>query len=202
MPLQWGHWALIYYKFLGPHQSTPQTTLRSVYPLSQDSRSKKTDTQTNRPRYMCNSRLFLILCIAMWPKKYKVNESFWAGAALRALLGESTRYSESLAVGGREGHRSPSPSRRRSDARLDVRALTLYRAIAGHVDSSFRHSSIVFYRAMLCIRGTSHGPVSVRPSARPPVCPPQVGVLLKRLNVGSHKQHHTIVIRLYHTLAR
>ena len=28
-----------------------------------------------------------------------------------------------------------------------------------------------------CIRGTSHGPVSVRPS---------------RLNVGSHKQHHTI----------
>ena len=41
-----------------------------------------------------------------------------------------------------------------------------------------------FYRAMLCIRGTSHGPVSVRPS--------QVGVLLKRLNVGSHKQHHTI----------
>jgi len=45
-----------------------------------------------------------------------------------------------------------------------------------------------FYRAMLCIRGTSHGPVSVCPS----VCPSQVGVLLKRLNVGSHKQHHTI----------
>ena len=45
-----------------------------------------------------------------------------------------------------------------------------------------------FYRAMLCTRGTSHGPVSVRPS----VCPSQVGVLLKRLNVGSHKQHHTI----------
>jgi len=41
-----------------------------------------------------------------------------------------------------------------------------------------------FYRAMLCIRGTSNGPVSVRPS--------QVGVLLKWLNVGSHKQHHTI----------
>ena len=41
-----------------------------------------------------------------------------------------------------------------------------------------------FYRAMLCIRGTSHWPVSVRLS--------QVGVLLKRLNVGSHKQHHTI----------
>jgi len=43
---------------------------------------------------------------------------------------------------------------------------------------------IPFYRAMLCIRGNSHGPVSVRPS--------QVGVLLKRLNVGSHKQHNTI----------
>jgi len=43
---------------------------------------------------------------------------------------------------------------------------------------------------MLCIRGTSHGPASVC------VCPSvrlsQVGVLLKRLNVGSHKQHHTI----------
>ena len=38
-----------------------------------------------------------------------------------------------------------------------------------------------FYRAMLCIRGTSHGPVSVRLS----VCPPQVGVLSKRLNESS-----------------
>jgi len=36
-----------------------------------------------------------------------------------------------------------------------------------------------------CIRSTSHGPVSVS------VCP-QVGVLLKRLNTGSHKQHHMI----------
>jgi len=46
-----------------------------------------------------------------------------------------------------------------------------------------------FYRAMLCIRGTSHGP-SVR--LCPSVCLSQVGVLLKRLNTGSHKQHHTI----------
>ena len=45
-----------------------------------------------------------------------------------------------------------------------------------------------YYRAMLCIRGTSHGPVSVRPSVRPS----QVGDLLNRLNVGSHKQHRTI----------
>ena len=44
------------------------------------------------------------------------------------------------------------------------------------------------YRGCIGIRGASHGPVSVRPS----VCPSQVGVLLKRLNVGSHKQHHTI----------
>ena len=41
-----------------------------------------------------------------------------------------------------------------------------------------------FYRAMLCIRATSHGPVSV--------CLSQVGVLLKRLNVGSQKQDRTI----------
>ena len=45
-----------------------------------------------------------------------------------------------------------------------------------------------FYRAMLCIRGTSHGPVSVSVRVRLS----QVGVLLKWLNTGSHKQHHTI----------
>ena len=45
-----------------------------------------------------------------------------------------------------------------------------------------------FYRAILCMRGICYGPVSVRPS----VCPSQVGVLLKRLNIGSHKQYHTI----------
>ena len=45
---------------------------------------------------------------------------------------------------------------------------------------------------MLYIRGTSYGPVSVRLSARLSVRPSQVGVLLNRLNVGSHKQHRTI----------
>ena len=55
-----------------------------------------------------------------------------------------------------------------------------------------KYARIRFYRAMLCIRGTSHGPVSVCLSVRPSVCPSQVGVLLKRLNVGSHKQHRTI----------
>jgi len=44
-----------------------------------------------------------------------------------------------------------------------------------------------FYRAMLCMRGTSHGPVSVCLSVSV-----KVGVLLKWLNVGSNKQHHTI----------
>ena len=39
---------------------------------------------------------------------------------------------------------------------------------------------------MLCIGGTSHGPVSVS------VRLSQVGLRLKWLNVGSHKQHHTI----------
>jgi len=45
-----------------------------------------------------------------------------------------------------------------------------------------------FYRAMLCIRGICYGPVSVCLS----VCPSQVGVLLKRLNIESYKQHRTI----------
>ena len=43
------------------------------------------------------------------------------------------------------------------------------------------------YRAMLCIRGT------IATALCPSVCLSQVGVLLKRLNIGSHKQHHTIV---------
>ena len=41
---------------------------------------------------------------------------------------------------------------------------------------------------MLCIRGTSHRPVSVC------VCLSEVGVLLKRLNVGSQKQHLSLVV--------
>jgi len=49
--------------------------------------------------------------------------------------------------------------------------------------------TVYFYRAMLCIRGTSHGPVSVCPCP----CLSQVGVLLKRQNVGSHKWTGTLV---------
>ena len=51
---------------------------------------------------------------------------------------------------------------------------------------------------MLSIRGTSHGPVSVRLSVRPS----QAEVLLKRLNVGSHKQHHKIAQGLWFSEAK
>ena len=48
-----------------------------------------------------------------------------------------------------------------------------------------------FYRAMLCICGTSHGPVSVCVCLC--LCPSVTSrFLLKRQNVGSHKQHRTI----------
>jgi len=40
-----------------------------------------------------------------------------------------------------------------------------------------RRLAVIFYRAMLCMRGTSRGPVSV--------CPSQVGVLLKWLDGSS-----------------
>ena len=58
-----------------------------------------------------------------------------------------------------------------------------------HTSTAHTHC---FYRAMLCIRSTSHGPVSVCLCLFVCVCLSQAGVLLKRLNVGSHKQHHTI----------
>jgi len=38
----------------------------------------------------------------------------------------------------------------------------------------------------------------VRLSVRPPVCLSQVGVLLKRLNVGLHKQRRTIALECAH----
>jgi len=40
------------------------------------------------------------------------------------------------------------------------------------------------------------------PSVCPSVCPSQVGVLLKQLNVGSHKQHHTIAKGLLFSVAK
>ena len=66
----------------------------------------------------------------------------------------------------------PLPSRQ-----LPVAACTA-RLISGF---DLQHHHRHFYRAMLCIRGTSHGPVFVRPS----VCPSQVGVLTKWLNESS-----------------
>jgi len=44
--------------------------------------------------------------------------------------------------------------------------------------------------------------LSVRRSVRLSVCPSQVKVLLKRLNVGSHKQHLTIAQGLYFSEAK
>ena len=51
-----------------------------------------------------------------------------------------------------------------------------------------------FYRAMLSIRGTSHGPVSV--------CPSQVGVLLKRLNESSWFWHVSFLLPVLHCIKR
>ena len=65
----------------------------------------------------------------------------------------------------------------------------IHNASGDQQDEQFKNS---FYRAMLCIRGTSHGPVSVCPCPSVSVCLTQVRVLLKRLNVASHEQHHTI----------
>jgi len=59
-----------------------------------------------------------------------------------------------------------------------------------------------FYRAMLCIRGTSHGPVSVCVCLSVCLCLSQACVLLKPQNVGSHKQHHTIPQGLYFSGAK
>jgi len=70
-----------------------------------------------------------------------------------------------------------------------------YRSEYGCVlDLYFNQFLLNFYRAMLCIRGTSHGPVSVCLSVSVCVCVclSQVGVLLKRLNIGSNKQNLTI----------
>jgi len=49
-------------------------------------------------------------------------------------------------------------------------------------------SAYPFFTARCYASAVLASPVSVRLS----VCTSQVGVLLKRLNVGSHKQHHTI----------
>ena len=64
-----------------------------------------------------------------------------------------------------------------------------------------------FYRAMLCIRGTSHGPVSLSVlclfvSVCLSVCLSQVRVLQKRLNVGSQNQNQTIAQGLQFSTAK
>jgi len=72
--------------------------------------------------------------------------------------------------------------------------ITFYQKNGLQIRQICRHNVCNFYRAMLCIRGTSHGPVSVCFCLS--VCLSQAGVLLKRQNVGSHKQHHTILQEL------
>ena len=92
-----------------------------------------------------------------------------------------TQSASCTTTGPNSSHLSRSAKITRSVARL-----------SSAKSSSWCHRN--FYRAMLCIRGTSHGPVSVCLSLSVCVCVclSQVGVLLKRLNVGSHKRHHTI----------
>ena len=54
-----------------------------------------------------------------------------------------------------------------------------------------------FYRAMLCIRGTSHGPVSVRPSVRPSVTSRSSTKTAKRriTQTAPHDSPGTLVFR-------
>ena len=112
----------------------------------------------------------------------------------RPLHAAATRFF--CGPGGHEvpisrSRRPPGAAAARRSARrsaANASSVTLSASL-GSCTHTFINFLCDFYRAMLCIRGTSHGPVSVRPS----VCPSQVGVLLKRLNVGSHKQHHMIV---------
>jgi len=61
--------------FFGPHESTPQTTSRSVQPFCRAHARRpsislvmrQTDTQRDRPRYTRNSRLHLMLSFTMRP---------------------------------------------------------------------------------------------------------------------------------------
>ena len=96
-----------------------------------------------------------------------------------------THISGHPSAAGRAQDRESSPVR-------DRRSITVLRHQLAESNGNLFTYPVDFYRAMLRIRGTSHGHVSVSVS----VCLSQVGVLLKRLNRGSHKQHHTIVQEL------
>jgi len=67
----------------------------------------------------------------------------------------------------------------------NVYFVSVFIRVSGICSTWRRHNN---YRATLCIRGTSHGPVCLFVC----LCLSQVGVLLKQLNTRSHKQHHTI----------
>jgi len=59
-----------------------------------------------------------------------------------------------------------------------------------NVVTSFVVAGIVVFTARCCASAVLAMALCL--SVCPSVRPSQVGVLLKRLNVGSHKQHHTI----------
>ena len=61
----------------------------------------------------------------------------------------------------------------RTDVRHNI-IIIMYNSNSNVFKNGIDQNISDFYRAMLCIRSTGHGPVSVRPS----VCPLQVGVLL------------------------
>ena len=89
------------------------------------------------------------------------------------------------------GHRTPSSTGPQHGAQQQMRAVSCWQP---SWQGWTVNTHTCFYRAMLCIRGTSRGPVSVCLclSVCVRLCLSQVGVLLKRQNVGSHKQHHSI----------
>ena len=62
----------------------------------------------------------------------------------------------------------------RTDVRHNIILIIMYNSNSNVFKNGIDQNISDFYRTMLCIRSTGHGPVSVRPS----VCPSQVGVLL------------------------
>ena len=61
----------------------------------------------------------------------------------------------------------------RTDVRHNIIIIIMYISNSNVFKNGIDQNISDFHRAMLCIRSTGHGPVSVRPS----VCPLQVGVL-------------------------
>ena len=73
---------------------------------------------------------------------------------------------------------------------------TIYRVHVNDWVLHWRRRAAVKYRttftSMLFFTARCYASAVLATALCPSVCPSQVGVLLKRLNVGSHKQHRTI----------